>query len=257
MIKKINLQKKLKHYGKNKPFDHCVIDNFFSLSDAKALENDFPSFNSNIWHRYDNRLENKRTLNDWNKFPETTYNTFSYLNSEEFVRKLSEIVGMKLYPDPGLHGGGWHIHGNGGNLNPHLDYSIHPKTKLQRKINLIIYLSKDLKLSDGGHLGLWSSKSDGSINILEKKIAPKFNRAVVFDTTQNSWHGLVSEFKSKKRGTYRKSLAIYYLAEPHKRANKRMRALFSPRDSQKKDKEIYKLIKKRVGINSSKQVYRK
>jgi len=32
------------------------------------------------------------------------------------------------------------MHAAGGNLNPHLDYSIHPKMGLQRKLNVIIYL---------------------------------------------------------------------------------------------------------------------
>ena len=30
-----------------------------------------------------------------------------------------------LYPDYGLNGGGFHIMGNKGKLNPHLDYVIH------------------------------------------------------------------------------------------------------------------------------------
>jgi hypothetical protein len=54
---------------------------------------------------------------------------------------LSKKLDLFLYPDPGLHGGGWHMHGAGGNLNPHLDYSIHPKSGLMRKLNIIIYLS--------------------------------------------------------------------------------------------------------------------
>ena len=128
--------------------------------------------------------------------------------------------------------------------------------KLQRKINLIIYLSREFREIDGGHLGLWSSKEDGSIDKLEKKISPKFNRAVIFDTTQNSWHGLVTKYNPKK-GQYRKSLAVYYLTDSNKNSNKRMRALFTPRKNQINDKEIYKLIRKRVGINTSKEVYRK
>lgn len=255
-MKKINIKKKFKNYGKNKPFDYCIIDNFFDVSDANALEKDFPKYTSRVWHRYNNKLENKKTLNDWNIFPENTYNIIRYLNSDEFVDALSNELGIKLYADPGLHGGGWHIHGNGGNLNPHLDYSIHPKIKLQRKLNLIIYLSTDARVSDGGHLGLWSSNEDGSINKLEKTIFPKFNRAIIFDTTQSSWHGLVSKFNSS-RGCYRKSIAVYYLIDPSKNANKRMRALFSPRESQKNNKEIYNLIKKRAGVNSSTKVYRK
>lgn len=55
-----------------------------------------------------------------------------------------------------MHGGGWHVHANNGNLNPHLDYTIHPKVKYQRRLNLIIYLEESYKDKYGGHLGFWS-----------------------------------------------------------------------------------------------------
>ena len=35
------------------------------------------------------------------------------------------------------------MHKAGGNLAIHLDYSIHPKMNLQRKLNLILYLEED------------------------------------------------------------------------------------------------------------------
>jgi hypothetical protein len=41
---------------------------------------------------------------------------FQAFNSPAVVDKLSELVGVQLYPDNGLHGGGWHIHGKGGHL---------------------------------------------------------------------------------------------------------------------------------------------
>ena len=85
------------------------------------------------------------------------YSTFCYLNSTPFILKLKKITGIKkLYPDVGLHGGGLHIHGNGDKLNIHLDYSIHPKLKLQRKLNLIIYLGEGWDASWGGELHLSS-----------------------------------------------------------------------------------------------------
>ena len=57
-------------------------------------------------------------------------------------------------------------------------------------------------------------------NKLEKIIKPKFNRAILFDTTQNSWHGLVNPVNTKKN-IFRKSLAIYYLSNLAKYTNTR------------------------------------
>lgn len=115
------------------------------------------------------------------------------------------------------------MHGAGGSLNPHLDYSIHPKLPLQRKLNLIVYLSQDLKETHGGHFGLWTGEN--SPDTLVKEIAPKFNRAIIFDTTQNSWHGLSRECVAPD-GIYRKSIAIYYLTDLPEHADTRSRALF-------------------------------
>ena len=49
-----NLKKNLKFFIKNKPFDHCVIDNFFLPKVAKKLENEFPKYNDDIWQGYNN-----------------------------------------------------------------------------------------------------------------------------------------------------------------------------------------------------------
>lgn len=207
---------------KNSPFDHCIIDNF--LVDPETIESEFLSYDSPEWVEYNNIVQHKKVNCDWFLFPKYTYQLISYLNSPEFVDILSKYTGCKLYSDPGLHAGGWHIHSKGGSLNPHLDYSMHPKLPLQRKLNLIIYLSKDLKEEHGGHLGLWSGKD--TPDKLVKEIAPIFNRAVIFDVGDNAWHGL-SRICNVPNGTYRKSIAIYYLTDLQKNTNHRSRALFS------------------------------
>ena len=88
-----------------------------------------------------------------------------------------------------------------------------------------------------------------------KTISPKFNRAVLFDTTQNSWHGLPDPLKCPK-DEYRKSIAIYYLCNLPTNVSKRGRALFSPNENQKNDKEVLDLIKSRSIIkNANKTSY--
>ena len=255
MINTAGLSESMRNFRGASPFDHCVVDNFFVDDVAQILESEFLALESQKWFKYDNPIEKKNALNDWNAFPPSTYKVFSYLNSPEFVSSLSDHIGVALAADPGLHGGGWHIHGPGGNLNPHLDYSIHPKIGLQRKINIIVYLSSSYEERFGGHLGLWDSvEGTGGIGQLVKEIEPKFNRAVIFDTTQNSWHGL-SRVLINEEGVRRRSLAIYYLCEPIVGADPRGRALYSPRESQIDDEQIHKLIELRSGITTSSDVY--
>lgn len=251
-----NIKKSFKTF-KNVPFDHCVVENFFDFEYARILESEFMSYQSDKWNFYNNQIEHKKTCNIWDIFPKNTYSTFSYLNSEPFVCKLSSFFNKKLYPDIGLNGGGWHIHGVGGNLNPHLDYSIHPKLGLQRKVNIIIYLSSDLKEEHGGHLGLYSHSKDSSeAPILIKEIQPKFNTAIIFDTTQNSWHGMSRKLQVPD-GIYRKSLAVYYLCEPPHEVDIRGKALFAPRKDQLNDESVRELIKIRSNTQTAKNVYNK
>jgi hypothetical protein len=127
---------------------------------------------------------------------------------------------------------------------------------LQRKLNIIVYISSALQPEHGGHLGLWEHDPvTGRPGRLMSEIAPKFRRAVIFDTTQNSWHGM-SRGLTQPEGIYRKSLATYFLCEPAKDSDPRGRALFAPREEQKGDAGIEELIKARSGVASSEKVYR-
>lgn len=250
------LKDALKTFKGNTPFDHCVIDGFLKEDIAQAVEAEFLQYEDPKWFYYKNAIEDKKALNDWNAFPALTYKVFRELISEDFMNTLSEALDVPLYQDPGLHGGGWHMHGPGGNLNPHYDYSIHPKVGLQRKVNIIIYMSSDLKDQHGGHLGLWNHDTDNDApGDLIKVVQPKFNRAVIFDTTQNSWHGMCKPL-TQPEGIYRKSLAIYYLTDPPAGADRRERALFAARDEQKGDKSVEDLIRKRADAKDFSSVYR-
>jgi hypothetical protein len=235
----------------NHPFYYHIIDNFFDIDKAKQIEKEFPEYNCPAWFEYNNQLEVKRTCNNWYYFGPETYKTFAYLNSPEFIEKLKEITGIKtLYPDIGLHGGGLHLLGKNGKLNVHLDYSIHPKLKLQRKLNLIIYTTENWKIEWGGNLEFWShndlkNKPDKEIVTVDNI----FNRAVLFDTTQNSWHGFPEPITCPEN-IHRKSLAVYYLTDPPKGTDPRPRALYAPSKEQENNPEILKLIEKRVNLSN-------
>jgi Rps23 Pro-64 3,4-dihydroxylase Tpa1-like proline 4-hydroxylase len=228
-----------------KPFNHVVIDNFFKEEVAVELAKEFPSYDSGQWSLHMNAIENKKSCNRWGEFPKNTYRAFFYLTTQ-FVETMQAMLDdPALEADSGLQGGGWHAHSRGGKNNIHLDYSIHPKLGLQRKLNIIIYMTPDWDQSWGGGLELWNHDSDTELpGQLITTVNNCFNRAIIFDTTQNSWHGLPKEIACPE-GVVRQSLAVYYVTTPEESANPRGRALFVPYGEQANDPAVLELIKQR------------
>lgn len=192
------------------PYPHIVIDNFLEKSIAKSIADEFPDYSASFLDGYSNAIE-KKLVNHWNKFSPVTYAALLYLCSREFTDILAKLDPSlnSLSPDYGLHGGGLHMHSRGGKLNVHLDYSIHPKALLQRKLNLLVYLTPNWQHDWGGSLGLYGNESEKHPGALFSEIHPVFNRAVIFDVSLNSWHGLPSPIKCPS-GVTRNSLAVYY-----------------------------------------------
>lgn len=254
MINIARLAAAAKNFKNSQPFDHCVIEGFFDDDVALEIEKECPKFEDSLWHVYDNSIEVKKTTNVWYNFGPKTYQALAYLNSPAFVNMISDHLRLPgLKADVGLHGGGWHVHGNGGLLNPHLDYSIHPKLGLQRKLNLIVYLNSSWQDDWGGQLGLWEDSQDSPGSLI-KSVTPRFNTAILFDTTQKSWHGLVETVKTPP-GQVRRSLAVYYMVEPQIDADKRGKALYAPTKDQQGDDEVLDLIKKRADLESAHETY--
>jgi hypothetical protein len=238
-----------RQFKSGQPFKHVIIDNFWKPEIAQELVAEFPEYDSPTWTaHYQNPVEDKKTCNHWDKFPKTTYQAFAFLNSDGFVNLVEHITdNFGIETDIGLHGGGWHCHHKGGKLNVHLDYSIHPKLKLERHYNLIIYMTPNWNPAWGGGLELWSSDENGNPVECATTVENKFNRAVIFDTTQNSWHGLPDNLNCPE-GINRQSMAIYYLTNPADRADPRPRALYAPYKDQATDPSVLEFIQQRARL---------
>jgi Rps23 Pro-64 3,4-dihydroxylase Tpa1-like proline 4-hydroxylase len=79
-------------------------------------------------------------------------------------------------------------------------------------LNILIYFNKDWDPSWGGNIELW----DRQVTTCTYSFSPVFNRCVVFETSDISYHG-VSAVKCPE-GRSRKSFAAYYYtreAPPH------------------------------------------
>jgi Rps23 Pro-64 3,4-dihydroxylase Tpa1-like proline 4-hydroxylase len=189
------------------PFEHIVIDNFLSESYANIIHDSFPE-TFDDWYKYENPIEVKYTYDDIDKINEQLNNYFYYLSSNKMVdifRKLTNISDLTY--DEYLNGAGLHCHPKYGRLNIHLDYEKHPITNKERRLNVILFLSKKWDPSWNGQNELWDKHAKKCI----VKTDILFNRAIIFKTNDISWHGLSGKILCPE-DHFRKSLAYYYVS---------------------------------------------
>jgi Rps23 Pro-64 3,4-dihydroxylase Tpa1-like proline 4-hydroxylase len=242
------------------PFGHLIIDDFLPLRLAEALNESLQIYvekSREEWRVYNNPLEKKAVLNDYSKFPKEVYSYFLALNSTKVSSIISSISNIdNLIPDAGLHGGGVHMHTQGGKLNVHQDYSLHPRLGLQRRLNIILYLNQKWNTDWGGGLGLYTEKDDQEApDALIKTVDCIFNRAILFDTAPGSWHGLPDPILCPD-DVVRVSLAFYYTREPVPNAPRRGAVRFAPTPEQASDPAIAELILQRSDPEMAAGVYR-
>ncbi|MGD1842817.1 MAG: 2OG-Fe(II) oxygenase [Thermonemataceae bacterium] len=191
-----------------KPFKYLMFDDFFPTPVAEQIHDSYPTIADGQW-------DGTTYLDQKNKFQKTKFEedsildiVFKELNSKEFLDWLEQLTGIEaLVGDEELFGGGLHQSINGAFLNVHVDYNIHPKTKYHRRLNVLVYMNKDWKDEYEGHLELWDLTKDKKVLI--DSYAPSFNRCVIFETNEISFHGHPKPLKTPK-GVNRKSLATYY-----------------------------------------------
>ena len=181
------------------------MDDFLGERVARTLAQTFPEPDAN-WIERKHLYSDKHTWNDLRKFPVPFKAVIADLH-DRWLRHWSNEFGRELLADPELFGGGLHLTTHGGHLGIHADFLDHPSRPWRRALNLLLYLNPDWKPGDGGELELWSR----DMKRCEVSIAPIHNRAVLFETSEHSFHGHPEPF----RGAQRRSLALYfYVAAP-------------------------------------------
>lgn len=199
------------------PFKHLIVDDFFDEEYSTKLMESFPELTDKIWQKSeDPEIEIKYRTNFKSEFdvPEGLIDVFRILNSAPILKSISTVFDIpKLMPDPYYTGGGLNVTESGGLLDVHVDGNYHDASGLNRRINVLLYLNKGWQEGWGGEFGLYNENGTK----LEKKIAPLFNRLVIFDTHDKSFHGLPDPLNFPK-GKNRKSIILYYYTKeerPH------------------------------------------
>ncbi|MDB3973947.1 2OG-Fe(II) oxygenase [Alphaproteobacteria bacterium] len=201
------------------PFKHYFIDNFFPEDFANQCLNYFPDTKDlNQWEtKNDKDIEIKMRSNWKSEFdiPDVIIDAIRILNSSLFMLEVSKIFDIhKIIPDPYYTGGGLNVTKKGGLLDVHVDGNYHDATGLDRRLNAILYLNKNWIKNWGGEFGLYDKEGKKCL----KKIDPIFNRLVIFDTHDFSYHGLPDPVNFPDDSP-RKSIILYYYTKEKRPTN--------------------------------------
>ena len=192
------------------PFPHLVIDNFFVDDFARSLTETFPAFEAGNAMGDDGKLGGKSTFDRIRKLGPHYATLDSLVQSSAFLNIIEKMTGIdKLLFDPFYLGGGTHENRDGMSLDAHVDFNYHSSERWHRRLNLIIYLNHEWLPAWGGSLQLWSDPhaSAGA----DVSVPPLFNRAVIFETSERSWHGFDRiNLPNDKKHIARKSIALYF-----------------------------------------------
>lgn len=168
-------------FNQNTPFPHLILKNWFSdkimdntLSNILKIKDDYD------WHKL------CTNTSDFSQFGESAVQLTNYLISDEWVNFLRELTDIKnLRPDKDWVGGGINYEPRGSHLEPHTDFN--KSSSGWRRVNLLLFLSKNWKKEWGGYNEM--GHFDGGRFVKDVSYSPDFNTAVIFSTSDNSFHG--------------------------------------------------------------------
>ncbi|HET8943013.1 MAG TPA: 2OG-Fe(II) oxygenase [Rudaea sp.] len=199
-----------KRFGEATPFRHIAIDDFLAPEYCAKLIDEFPPFERGNARNEAGETGSKSTLEKIRDIGAAYSQLDELIQTREFLDLIGKITGIdNLLYDPWYFGGGTHENRVGQDLDPHIDFNRHPVERWHRRLNLIVYLNHEWEDAWGGSLELHSDPHAPNNQV--KLITPFFNRAVIFETTETSWHGFSRIAPpADKQSLSRKSIALYF-----------------------------------------------
>lgn len=206
---KHNIHHLAARYRDAAPFPHVVIDDFFSPDEAERLLADFPPFDEEL-ARGDQGQVGPKAVNTRMRAISPFYNAFcDFLVSREFIDAIERITGIDGLISLPDETGGTHESRNGATLAPHIDYNYYGENPpLHRRLNVLFYLNRTWDEAWGGNLELHSNPRNWAENELVSN-APLFNRCIIMETSERSWHGYDPIRIPPELDITRKSISIY------------------------------------------------
>lgn len=180
------------------PFPHAIVDGWWEPDLIAEVAAEVPAPDHAGWLRYDSGHERKMEGPPEMWGPRTTDLLAQIGHATPVLEEAFAIPDLTMETV----GGGYHLIAPGGHLDIHTDFSRSSRTRLYRRLNLMVYLNPDWT-EPGGQLELWDETR------MVCSVAPEMNRTVVFATSATSWHG-----HPRPADRWRASVAAYFFS-PH------------------------------------------
>ncbi len=192
------------------PFKHVMIEDFFEPAFAEQLLAEFPSFDKELSINESGHTSGKSVNTNIRTISPAYQKLYEVLGSRPFLDFVSQLSGIPdLLLDPKMFGGGTHENLHGQDLDPHVDFNYDEARQLHRRLNLIVYMNREWRSEWGGALEIHSNPRRPDENQIHS-FDPQFNRCVMFETNEYSWHGFPKiDQPEDKRHLSRKSISIY------------------------------------------------
>lgn len=197
-------------FARREPFRHVVIDDFFTPDYASRLLAEFPAFERGNARNENGETGNKSTVERIRELGPAYAALDDLVKSPALLDLVGRLTGIAhLLYDPFYFGGGTHENRDGQDLDAHVDFNRHPVENWHRRLNLIVYFNHEWDDAWGGSLELHSDprSADDRVTL----VTPLYNRCVIFETTETSWHGFSRIGRAPGLPPLsRKSIALYF-----------------------------------------------
>ncbi len=207
------------------------LDNFLPDHIAQAIASQFPS--PKKMHLLNSGGELKLKFSRIKETSDLIQAVHHAVQDPRVITCIENITGIQhQLPDHSRLAGGVSSLLKGYYINPHLDTSHDVDKQHYRVLNMLYYVSPDWKLENGGNYELWDERVENKLTI-----PCHFNRLLVMETNQTSWHAVSPVLVKEPR----RCIFNYYFSEhsptgkPYFHAAKTLalyNPLFKPRPEQ-------------------------
>jgi Rps23 Pro-64 3,4-dihydroxylase Tpa1-like proline 4-hydroxylase len=167
------------------PIRHFVVDDLIPEPLAARIGLAFPSHQEMTLKK--SLREDKYVSAQMNAHDPLLEEALYAFQEAQVIDEIREITSKPdLEPDPRLYAGGISSMGHQQFLNPHIDNSHDQSRTRWRALNLLWYSTEGWQESWGGNLELWPEGPTAR----PLTIVSRFNRLVVMETHQRSWHSV-------------------------------------------------------------------